>query len=55
MLGFKSFHVAQATITGVENVRMIQKGQITEQTVNQFLQQFCKIDGGVAFLEFCIF
>ncbi len=28
MLGFKSFHSAEMTITGIENVRMIQKKQI---------------------------
>jgi putative transposase len=27
-LGFKNFHSAAATITGIENIRMIQKGQI---------------------------
>ena len=27
-LGFKNFHLAAATITGIENIRMIQKGQI---------------------------
>ena len=34
-LGFKCFHSAQATIAGIESVRMIQKGQITGQTKNQ--------------------
>ena len=28
MLGFKSFHSAKITIAGIENIRMIQKGQI---------------------------
>ena len=28
MLGFKSFNSAKITITGIENIRMIQKGQI---------------------------
>ena len=28
MLGFKSFRCAKITITGIENIRMIQKGQI---------------------------
>jgi putative transposase len=28
MLGFKSFHSAKVTIAGIENIRMIQKGQI---------------------------
>jgi putative transposase len=34
MLGFKCFHSAQATIAGIESVRMIQKGQIAGQTKN---------------------
>ena len=28
MLGFKSFRSARITITGIENIRIIQKGQI---------------------------
>ena len=28
MLGFKSFNSAKITIAGIENIRMIQKGQI---------------------------
>ncbi len=28
MLGFKSFHSAKITITGIENIRMIQERQI---------------------------
>ena len=28
MLGFKSFHSANITITGIENIRIIQKGQL---------------------------
>lgn len=28
MLGFKSLHLAKITITGIENIRIIQKGQI---------------------------
>ncbi len=28
MLGFKNFHSAEMTITGIENVRMMQKRQI---------------------------
>jgi transposase-like protein len=35
MLGFKNFHSAKATLSGIENIRMIQKGQITGQTKNQ--------------------
>jgi putative transposase len=30
MLGFKNFQSAKITITGIENIRMIQKGQIIE-------------------------
>ena len=29
MLGFKSFRSAKITIAGIENIRIIQKGQIT--------------------------
>ncbi len=29
MLGFKNFHSAKITITGIENIRIIQKNQIT--------------------------
>lgn len=35
MLGFKNFHSARATLSGIENIRMIQKGQIEGQTKNQ--------------------
>lgn len=34
MLGFKSFRSARLTISGIENIRMIQKGQIIGQTRN---------------------
>jgi transposase-like protein len=34
MLGFKSFCFARITITGIENIRMIQKGQINEANDN---------------------
>ena len=33
-LGFKNFHSAKVTIMGIENIRMIQKGQITGQTAS---------------------
>ncbi len=33
-LGFKSFHSAKITIMGIENIRMIQKGQILNQTAS---------------------
>ena len=38
MLGFKSFHSAKITITGIENIRIIQKGQIigTNNNVSTF-------------------
>ena len=36
MLGFKNFHSAKATISGIENIRMIQKGQIIAQKASQF-------------------
>jgi len=35
MLGFKNFYSAKETISGIENIRMIQKGQIIEQTASQ--------------------
>jgi putative transposase len=38
MLGFKSFRSAKVTITGIENIRIIQKGQIigTDNNVSTF-------------------
>jgi putative transposase len=41
-LGFKNFYAAKQTISGIENIRMIQKGQIIGQ-------QPCQS----AFLNFC--
>ena len=35
MLGFKNFYSAKETITGIENIRMIQKGQIIGQQACQ--------------------
>lgn len=35
MLGFKNFYSAKETITGIENIRMIQKGQILGQSASQ--------------------
>ena len=35
MLGFKNFYSAKETIAGIENIRMIQKGQIFGQTACQ--------------------
>ena len=38
MLGFKSFRSAKITIAGIENIRIIQKGQIigTNNNVSTF-------------------
>jgi len=36
MLGFKNFNSAKATLSGIENIRMIQKGQILGQKASQF-------------------
>ena len=33
-LGFKNFHSAKVTIMGIENIRMIQKGQISGKTAS---------------------
>jgi len=35
MLGFKSFYSASETLSGIENIRIIQKGQINGQKPNQ--------------------
>ena len=35
-LGFKNFLSAKETLSGIENIRMIQKGQIQGQTASQF-------------------
>ena len=35
MLGFKNFYSAKETISGIENIRIIQKGQISGQKTNQ--------------------
>ena len=35
MLGFKNFYSAKETISGIENIRIIQKGQIQGQKQNQ--------------------
>jgi putative transposase len=34
MLGFKSFYSAKITISGIENIRIIQKGQIVGSNDN---------------------
>jgi putative transposase len=44
MLGFKNFNSARATITGIENVRMIQKKQITCANDNfSVFENFCTL------------
>ena len=35
MLGFKNFYSAKQTLSGIENIRMIQKGQILGQPASQ--------------------
>ncbi|CCM10564.1 Transposase for insertion sequence-like element IS431mec [Cardinium endosymbiont cEper1 of Encarsia pergandiella] len=44
MLGFKSFHSANITITGIENIRIIQKGQLigSKKQVSTF-ENFAKL------------
>lgn len=44
MLGFKSFSSARETLSGIENIRMIQKGQILEQAKEQSaFHNFCNL------------
>ncbi|MDQ6815005.1 MAG: transposase, partial [Bacteroidota bacterium] len=42
MLGFKSFESASRTLTGIEIVRIIKKGQITFPEVTYF-KTFCSL------------
>ncbi|CCM10681.1 Transposase (plasmid) [Cardinium endosymbiont cEper1 of Encarsia pergandiella] len=44
MLGFKHFHSANITITGIENIRIIQKGQLigSKKQVSTF-ENFAKL------------
>jgi putative transposase len=37
MLGFKSFASASRTLTGIEIVRMIKKGQVTLPTASAYI------------------
>ena len=49
MLGFKSFHSARVTISGIENIRMIQKRQIIGSNDNaSTFENFKIIDGIIA-------
>ena len=43
MMGFKTFHSAQATIAGIEIAHMIRKGQIPANGRTAF-QQFTDLD-----------
>jgi len=44
MLGFKNFHAAAITIKGIENIRIIQKGQlIGTKKQNSTFENFAKI------------
>ena len=44
MLGFKNFYSAAATITGIENIRMIQKGQVEGcDAENSTFHNFCSL------------
>ncbi len=36
MLGFKNFFSAKETVSGIENIRIIQQGQITGQQPSKF-------------------
>ncbi len=36
MLGFKNFQAAKITISGIENIRMIQKGQTSTANDNSY-------------------
>jgi len=42
MLGFKSFHSAKVTISGIENIRMIQKGQVLQLMIMLLLFKISK-------------
>lgn len=48
-LGFKNFHSTVATVTGIENIRMIQKGQIFGfDSTRSVFHNFCALMGGVS-------
>jgi putative transposase len=42
MLGFKSFESASRTLTGIEIVRMIKKGQVTHPNASTYTT-FCTL------------
>ncbi len=47
MLGFKSFNSARSTLTGIELVHMLRKGQHADSTANNktIFEQFCALAG----------
>ena len=44
MMGFKAFHLAQATIDGIETANMIRKGQTSEENISAY-KQFMALTG----------
>jgi putative transposase len=44
MLGFKAFHLAKATIDGIETAHMIRKGQLSEENIPAY-KQFMTLAG----------
>ena len=44
MMGFKAFHSAQATISGIETAHMIRKGQLSEEYIPAY-KQFMALAG----------
>jgi len=44
MLGFKSFSAAEITISGIESIRIIQKGQVEGADADTFVfENFCSV------------
>jgi putative transposase len=43
-VGFKAFHSAQATISGIETAHMIRKGQLSEEKIPAY-KQFMALAG----------
>jgi Transposase and inactivated derivatives len=44
MMGFKAFHLAKATIDGIETAHMIRKGQLSEENMPAY-KQFMALAG----------
>ena len=38
MMGFKAFHLAKATIDGIETAHVIRKGQLSEENIPVYKQ-----------------